>query len=205
MGAPLPASAIDELVGAELSPLGFTPIRPRRWVRTPRSGIRDIFEFQALKGGVYSARWGFSLDFVPLLHGDRLRWKRTAKTADFDLCIDPIDEYGAPPEWCSFCRSTSQHEGRMVLAVKEAARAAKLDFSRANSIGDVVAMFRQRAALRLRRFGLENYPQTHLAWGLSLVAVGDLTEGERHLELFCGRFSINRQNRMIRQALLRLR
>ncbi len=205
MRAPAVAATIDELVGAELLPLGFKPTRPRRWVRTARSHVRGIFEFQALKGGIYSARWGLSLDFVPLLRGDRLRWKRTANTEDFDLCIDPIDEYGAPPAWCSFSRSTPPREGRMALAVNEATQAAKFAFSRANSIVDVVGMFRQRAALHFRRFDLENYAQTHLAWGLSLIVVGDLTEGERHLELFCARFSIDRQDQMIRQALLAAR
>jgi hypothetical protein len=202
MRAPAHAATIDELVGAELLPLGFKPIRPRRWVRTARSHIRGIFEFQALRGGIYSGRWGVSLDFVPMLHGERLRWKRTATTADFDLCIDPIDEYGAPPDWCSFSRSTLPREGRMMaLAVSAATQAAKLDFSRANSILDVVAMFGERAATRFQRFSLENYTQTHLAWGLSLIAVDDLTEGERHLELFCARFSIDPHDRMIRQAI----
>jgi hypothetical protein len=202
MRAPVLAGKIDELVGAELSPLGFKQIRPRRWIQTARSHIRDIFEFQALKGDTYSARWGLSLDFVPLLRADRLRWKRTANTANFDLCIDPIDEYGMLPNWCSFSRSAPPREGRMAFAAEEATRAAKLDFSRANSVSNVVAMFRERAAMRFQRFSLENYTQTHLAWGLSLIAIGELTEGEQHLELFCARFSIDRHDRMIRQAIL---
>jgi hypothetical protein len=202
MRAPVSAGKIDELVGAELSPLGFKQTHPWRWVQAARSHMRGIFEFQALKGDTYSARWGLSLDFVPLLRADRLRWKRTANTANFDLCIDPIDEYGMSPDCCSFSRSAPPREGRMALAGKEATRAAKRDFSRANSISDVIAMFRERAAMRFQRFSPENYPQTHLAWGLSLIAVGELTEGERHLELFCARFPIDRHDRMIRQAIL---
>jgi hypothetical protein len=96
MSASVLADKIDEIIGAELSPLGFEQIRPRRWVATAQPPIRRIFEFQALKGATYSARWGLSLDFVPLWRADGLRWKRTAKTANFDLCIDPIDQYGGP-------------------------------------------------------------------------------------------------------------
>jgi hypothetical protein len=104
MSSPVFANRIDESIGAELSPLGFERIRPRRWVAAARPLVRSIFEFQALKGATYSARWGFSLDFVPLWHADGLKWKRTAKTANFDLCIDPIDQYLGPPDWCSFSR-----------------------------------------------------------------------------------------------------
>jgi hypothetical protein len=206
MSASVLADKIDEIIGAELSPLGFEQIRPRRWVATAQPPIRSIFEFQALKGATYSARLGLSLDFVPLWHADGLRWKRTAKTANFDLCIDPIDQYGGRPDWCSYSRPIWPGEvanfPRMAAAVKESTRAAKLDFSRANSISDIVAMFQERAAMRFRRFSLENYTQTHIAWGLSLVAVGEATEGKRHLELFCASFSIDRNDRMLRQALL---
>lgn len=191
------ADTIDEIIGAELSPRGFARISPRRWVGISRPPIRSIFEFQALKGNSYSARWGFSLDFVPLWRADSFRWKRTAKTADFDLCIDPIDQRGGP-------RPIPLHDvadfTRITLAVRQATGAAKLDFDRAHSISDVVAMFQDRAAMRFRRFSLENYTQTHLAWGLSLIALGEILDGERHLALFCARFSAERNDRMMRQA-----
>jgi hypothetical protein len=60
----------------------------------------------------------------------------------------------------------------LASAAQESTRFAKLDFGRVNSIFDIVTIFRERAAMRFRRFSLENYFQTHLAWGLSLIAVG---------------------------------
>jgi hypothetical protein len=187
MSAPVFADRIDESIGAELSPLGFVRIRPRRWVAARRPLIRTIFEFQALKGATYSARWGFSLDFVPLWRADGFKWKRTAKTANFDLCIDPIDEYRGPPDWCSCSRPIWPGEAvniaRIAVAVKESTRVAKLDLRRVTSISDVVALFQERAAMRFQRFSLENYTQTDLAWGLSLIAIGEAPEGKRHLEL----------------------
>jgi hypothetical protein len=202
MPAPASPDKIDQFIGGHLAPLGFERTRPRHWVQTSRLHIRSIFEFQALKGGQYSARWGLSLDFVPRLRAGELRWKRTAKTANFDLCIDPIDEHGYVPRWCSFSRSTPPGEDRMALTAKATTRAAKLDFGRVTSIFDVIAIFRQRAAMRFRRFSLPNYVQTDLAWGLSLIAVREVAEGERHLQLFCDRFLIDRQDKMIRQAIL---
>jgi hypothetical protein len=195
------ADKIDQVVGAELSSLGFERTRPRHWVRTVRAPIRSIFEFQAIKGGAYSARWGFSVDFVPLRRANNFQWKRTAKTAKFDLCIDPLDQHSMPPpDWFFIRRHEANDLIRLASAAQESTRFAKLDFGRVNSIFDIVTIFRERAAMRFRRFSLENYSQTHLAWGLSLIAVGDIREGEQHLELFCARFSIDRNDRLLRQA-----
>ena len=183
MAVPDLVDKIDEVIGGELSPRGFERIRPRRWIGTVRPLIRGIFELHALKGSIYSARWGLSLDFVPLWRADKFRWKRTSRAADFDLCIDPIDQNGVPLSRHSFCRPFRGRAdtARMALVAKESTRAAKLDFNRANSISDVVAMFQDRATMRFRRFSPENYTQTHLAWGLSLIALGEAAEGERHL------------------------
>ncbi|HEX4409195.1 MAG TPA: hypothetical protein VH206_10530 [Xanthobacteraceae bacterium] len=192
---------IDEVVGAELSSLGFERTRPRHWVEAIRTPIRSIFEFQAIKGGAYSARWGFSLDFVPLRRANDFQWKRTPKTAKFDLCIDPLDQHKMPlPDWFFIRRHEANDPIRLTAAAQESTRFAKLDFSRVSSIFDIVTIFRERATMQFRRFSLENYIQTDLAWGLSLIAIGDVPEGERHLELFCTRFSIDRNDRFLQQA-----
>ncbi len=92
--------------------MGFDLVRPRRWVSNTMGATRRIFEFQALKGATYSARWGFSLDFVPVMRNGHLRWKRTPKGAEFDLCIDPIDEFGDVPDWCSLVHLPGYMEPR---------------------------------------------------------------------------------------------
>src|SRR5258708_10612223 len=81
------ADRIDDALRTELAPMGFELVRPRRWVSGTKDSIRRIFEFQALKGATYSARWGFSLDFVPIARKGHLRWKRTPTGAEFYLCI----------------------------------------------------------------------------------------------------------------------
>ena len=202
--ATLLAARIDTLLDAELSPLGFEKIRPRLWVESKRPPIRRLFEFRALKGESYSARWGFSLDYVPVLSGQRLRWKRTPKTAAFDLCIDPIDLGRDHRDWPHLSRfiwpAKTYDWDNVTRIVRNAARAARPDFNRVNSIEDILAIFCERSTMKFTRFSLENYIQTHIAWGLSLTAVGELSEAEKHLQIYCSRFSIDRDDRVLRQA-----
>jgi hypothetical protein len=198
------AARIDMILHAELCPLGFERAQPRRWVEGKQGPIRRIFEFQALKGEQYSACWGFSVDFVPALRGERLSWKRTVKTAKFDLCIDPIDLEGGPHDWCSLSRfippSKVYDWSKVARTVAATVKVAKQDFTRINSLGCLVAAFDERAKMKFRRFSLENYVQTHLAWGLCLLALGNRPEAEIHLAKFCETFSIDRNDRILRVA-----
>jgi hypothetical protein len=195
---------IDDALRAELSPMGFHLVRPRRWVSSSRIGTtRRIFEFQALKGATYSARWGFSLDFVPVMRNGHLRWKRTPKGAEFDLCIDPIDEFGDVPDWCSFVHLPGYMEtgtNQISHVVGNTTRNARRDFARVGSVPDLISVFRDRAQMTFRRFSLENYVQTHLAWGLGLVAIGQNAEGEAHISLFCEQRGVDRNDPLLRRA-----
>lgn len=176
----------------------FEATGPLRWVSGEKAPIREIFEFQLLKGRQYSARWGFSLDFVPGFRNGTFRSKRTSKAAEFDLCIDPIDEAGAPPAWGSF----ADEEAAMHVAavVAKAARMAKRDFDRVRSLAELIEIFRERRSIPLRRFSLDNYVQTHLAWGLASVATGRRASAETHLGLFCSEHGVARDDRALRKA-----
>ena len=197
------AALLDEVLRAKLPALDLEQVRPRRWVSRTKGPVRKIFEFQAMKGARYSACWGFSLDFVPVLRRRRLRWKRTSKSAEFDLCIDPIDQAERVPAWCSFVHSPVVEEARpqdVIWAAKNAAYEAQNDFGRVNSVADLIGIFRERASMSFRRFSLENYVQTHIAWGLALIAIGEAEEGEVHLGRFCERYGIDRNERLIKKA-----
>ncbi len=198
------AARIDMILHAELSSLGFERIRPRHWVESAQPPIRRIFRFQALKGLSYSACWGFSLDFVPIRRRGRLCWKRTSKAAEFDLCIDPIDREGGPHDWCAlscFIFPEKAYDwSKVPRTVKGTVKAARLDFNRVKSIHDIIDIFRERSMMKFRRFSLENYVQTHIAWGLGLIAIGQAEEGEIHLQKYCTSFSIDRNDRILRAA-----
>jgi hypothetical protein len=153
-----------------------------------------------LKGATYSARWGFSLNFVPLLRNGRLQSKRTAKAAEFDLCIDPIDEFGSPPTWYSITRLSIPKDGELERVASMSADTAHQDFVRVASVRDLMAMFEERAQMTSRRFSLENYRQTHLAWGLGLIATGKREEGRAHIVLFCERCDMDSNDFVLRKA-----
>ena len=133
-----------------------------------------------------------------------MQWKRTAKTASFDLCIDPIDQAAEVRDAWYVSRFIfplkSYDWNKFTRTVKNATLAAQPDFSRVKSIGDIVTIFNERSAMKFRRFSLENYIQTHFAWGLCLMAIGEAEEGERHLEKYCDKFSVDRTDRIIREA-----
>lgn len=182
----------------EAVPTGFHQASERRWVSDPRNKIRRIIEFQALKGARYSARWGFSIDFVPRLRGGRLSWKRTLKSADFDLSIDPIDIEGVDFDWCSFSFDVGMRDiRRIVSAVKNAASS---DFSSAHTIHDLLDLFSRRSEMKFRRFGLANYVQTDIAWGLLQLAAGNEAEGSGRIARFCERFEIDPDSPVLMKA-----
>jgi hypothetical protein len=169
-----------------------------RWVSEPVDHLRRVFEFQALKGATYSARWGWSVDFVPVLKGKKLSWKRTAPKADFDLCINPIDVSGSVPGWCSFTASASRDQ--IVKTWRLSIDTALKDWERVRSRRDLVELLRIRSGMQFQRFGLDNYVQTHLAWGLVLLSLGDSMEGERHIAEFCETFEVDRDSTIIKKA-----
>ena len=173
----------------EAAPAGFHRVADRRWVSEADGDIRRIVEFQALKGAQYVARWGFSVDFVPRLRGSRLAWKRTFATAEFDLCIDPLDAEGTVPHWCAFARDDSpRHVMKVARAVNDA---TSTDFAPIRTADDLLHLFERRSRMVFRRFGLENYVQTDLAWGLLQLAAGDVEAGSDRLTRFCERFEVD--------------
>jgi hypothetical protein len=153
----------------------------------------------------YTARWGFSLDFVPQLNGGRLRWKRTSKTASPDLLIDPIDYAGRVADWHSVSFyppievPTPNEIEKVASATSEQACA---DFARVTSVNHVVGLFEERSKIKFGRFLLDHYVQTDIAWGLALIAVGRLEEGELHIAAYCERFHVDREDPVLDKARL---
>src|SRR5271165_3649988 len=130
---PVMTARIDAVLEAELSPLGFERIGPRRWINGIHPPIRSIFEFQARKGDRYAACWGFSLDFVPIRRNGRLQWKRTSKSAAFDLCIDPINQDGRADRSTvsRFIFPAKKYDwNRATRTMKNSAQLARADYSR---------------------------------------------------------------------------
>jgi hypothetical protein len=195
---------VNETSREILAPLGFELVRGTRWVSTPSNSIRRMFEFAPLKGGTYSARWGFSIDFVPKLQGSSLKWKRTLRSVEFDLCIDPIDETGTVLQGNSLCplHQNSIDPQQLRLITCNCIERACADFQSIAALSDLISLYEKRSRVRFRRFGLHNYIQTELAWGLSLIAIGNRPDGELHIKTFCEKFSVNAADQILQAAIL---
>ncbi len=83
---------IHDIVAPEverhLASLGFEAAGTLKWVKGRHAPIRHVFGFAKWKGGIVRPRWGASLDFVPHISGQQVRWHRSNKAAHFDLAID---------------------------------------------------------------------------------------------------------------------
>jgi hypothetical protein len=160
--------------------------------------VRPLFEFIAMKGATYSACWGFSVDFVPTLRGRRLDWKRIAPKAVRDLTIDPVDEVGLVPQWCSF--DTASDPAQIARVVDDASEAAMRDFAPVLNRADLLTLFEERSKISSQRFSLANYIQTDIAWGLLLISRGREQEGHGMLAKFCEAFDIKPTNPVLLKA-----
>ena len=176
----------------------FQRVGDLSWVGGSTDHIRYLLKFQAMKGMTFSACWGVSIDFVPIFRGGSLRWKRTAKSANFDLCIDPIDPSGRVPGWCSFY--SNDRDDRVERTALKAVNAAQRDWSAITALKDVTDSFERRSKKDSRRFSLENYVQTDLAWGLVLIAIGEANRGQSHLDAYCERFAVAQDDIILTKA-----
>lgn len=176
----------------------FQRVGDLSWAGSSTDHIRYLLKFQAMKGMTFSACWGLSVDFVPISRGGSLRWKRTAKSANFDLCIDPIDLSGRIPSWCSFY--SNDRDDRVAHAALKVLDAARQDWSGITSLNDVADSFERRSKMEFRRFSLENYVQTDLAWGLVLIAIREADRGQNHLDAYCDRFAVARDDAVLTKA-----
>ncbi len=61
-------------------------------------------------------------------------------------------------------------------------------------------MFEERSRLKFRRFGLTNYVQTDLAWGLLHLAIGETDAGAERLARFCERFGVRTDDATLSKA-----
>lgn len=178
-------------------PMRFTRIGDLRWAACRAEHIHFLLDFQRLKGATVSARWGVSLTFVPELRGKRLSRKFSLEKAQFDLCIDPIDEDDWA--WCSFPEHAPSE--RMSEVAQNALKAATKDWNRLGTVADVIRCFQERSRRSFVRFSPDNYIQTNIAWGLCLIATGEQTAGEERVNRFCDQFGFSPSTPAIAKAM----
>lgn len=179
---------INEEFGSRLEVAGFSRIAPRKWLRSCKLPIREIFVLGALKGCTYSPIWGISCGLAPKLGRDGFRRQSTDKNAVMDLVIDPIDLPGnVPKQTFSFNTGyTTEIPQRQIQTCAEYfVPLALADFDRVHSIQDFCHFFLERSRLRYSRFQFDNYIQHQLVQGFVLILNGKRAEGIEQLHEFC--------------------
>jgi hypothetical protein len=174
--------------GSRLEPLGFRQVSKRKWVRSQKLPIRELFEINALKGASYSPAWGFSFGFVPSYQAQTFRRQSTDKNAVMNLIIDPIDIPGVvPPQAFDLITDDDIKDAaeRIRICAEHFVPLALSDFNRVHSVHDFCHFFLERSNLRYRRFGFDNYTNVMLAFGFVLILIGKRDEGLEKIREFC--------------------
>lgn len=184
---------VSPAVETLLQPLGFEVQAPLCWLRSVDAPIRQVFCLKQWKGGKLAPAWGLSLDFVPHVSGNNIRWHRTAKSARFDLTWDTRDRaldisYSHGPE-------TIANHAPAVLST--AIAQAESFWSTARLIADLPDAFEQvRAHLSSGGLGFYNYVQHPLAYAFVLAMNGKPEAAEEAFQRYSSRLSDTVQTKL---------
>jgi hypothetical protein len=197
---------IESEFGSRLESLGFQRLGERKWVRSQKLPVRELFVIGALKGAQYSPAWGFSSGFVPSFRGRSFRRQTTDKNAIMDLVIDPIDITGDVPRQAfgfitghdteiptQQIRASAEHFVPLALA----------DFDRVRSVRDFCHFFMERSRLEYRRFTFDMYVQHQLAIGFVLLLAGQRQEGLERIREFCRSMDADFEDRVLSECIRR--
>jgi hypothetical protein len=185
---------IESEFGSRLVPLGFKRIGKRRWIRSQKQPIRELFTIGALKGGCYSPIWGLSTGIVPSLRGHKFQRQSTDKNAVMDLIIDPIDITANVPTQ-TFGFITGYDSEIPVKQIRVCAEhfvpIALAEFSRIHTLRDFCCFFLERSGLKYRRFAFDMYIQHQLVKGFVHILRGRKDDGVEMIQKFCNTMGAN--------------
>lgn len=191
---------IESEFGRRLESLGFKRMVGRRWVRSSKLPIRELFSIGLLKGGQYRPVWGFSCGFAPSFRSQEFRRQSTDKNAVMDLIFDPADTPGPVPSR-TFRFITGLETKLPIDAIRECAGhfvpLAVADFDRVQSIGDFCEVFGKESQLRCRRFGFFSYVQHQLVVGFVLILSGQREAGLEKIRAFCQTEGVDIRDRVL--------
>jgi len=181
------ADEIDKVLERDFGPavfaLGFTQVSNRKWVRSRVADIRDLIVIQALKGSDYSPIIGFSLDYVPHVAGQSMRWHRTEKSSRFDLRFDPLDYH--EPLTDGFNQWIIDSIQGKRTAKRDARKVGRLTANHVKKTLDTVVTFEHlcdafeaQIAREYVRFGFFNYIDQPLAYAFTLLRMGNIQKAK---------------------------
>jgi hypothetical protein len=189
--------------GSRLEPWGFQPVGKRRWVRSQKALIRELFELQRI-GALHSPRWGWSSGLAPSFQAQVFRRQSTDKNAVWDLTVDPIDlTANVPPQAFGVLAgwAMSMITAQMRECAERFVPLAMADFDRVNCIRDFCDLFLERSLLRYRRFAFNAYCQHRLVSGFVLIVTGRRSEGLERIREFCRAEEVDFEDRVLQRCI----
>jgi len=195
---------IESEFSSRLEPLGFRRLGQRKWIRSQKQPIRELFTIVSLKGGRYSPAWGLSTGIVPSFRGHSFRRQSTDKNAVMDLIVDPIDVTADVPLQ-TFSFITGYDSEIPVTQIRECAEhfvpIALADFSRVHSLRDFCHFFLERSRLKYRRFTFDMYVQHQLSHGFVHILNGQKDDGVEMIHKFCKTMEANFADRILSECI----
>ena len=205
----VPAADLDRIIAADFGPAlqqrGFEMVGRRKWVRSSKRPIRELFLIQALKGRALSPYWGFSLDYVPHVSRSAVGWHRTPKSARLDLRFDPLDYEsvnGRDPERWVIPSINGLERTRVAASrcAREAVQVAEEFWNLVETVYDLPQAFELQRNRPSIRFSFYNYVQHLLAYAFTLVKIRRESEAEKELRFYLENYNVpNHANSRLKQ------
>ncbi|KQL42357.1 hypothetical protein AN960_03725 [Bacillus sp. FJAT-25509] len=180
---------LNIIVSPYLLPLGLKWRGDYYWVGENENGIRKVFHYVPSKGGMGCFSYGYCLDFIPLLSGNKLRYFRTEKGARELISIrGDISEIS---QWVK-----DDVKQSIVNAIKTDIKQIEKHFKSVPSIEDV-----RKIAIKNMESGDQYfiYPSPFFVLAFIEAKIGNLDKGQELLEKY---FSHSNEKENIREMLI---
>lgn len=169
------------IIGDRLHALGFEVQRPLQWLRSSDAPIRQVFCLKQWKGGALTPAWGLSLDFVPHVSGNNIKWHKTLKSAQLDLTWDARNPVFDIP----YCYGPKIIASKAPEVLSTAITEAESFWDKTHLISELPSAFeRVKKHLSSGGLGFYNYVQHPLAYAFVLAMNGNPQAAEQEFQRY---------------------
>lgn len=175
---------VSPVIEDRLHALGFEVQGPLHWLRNADAPIRQIFCLRQWKGGALAPAWGLSLDFVPHVSGNNVRWHKTPKSAELDLTWDARN----PALDIPYCYGPGIIASKAPEVLSTAISEAESFWGKTHLISDLPSAFeRVKKHMSSGGLGFYNYVQHPLAYAFVLAMNGNQKAADEEFQHYSPR------------------